>query len=197
MSALHTALTAAFVLLAADAADAHTVIQGASGFPGGFLHPLLVPAHVLALCALGLMAGQQSRGHRFVILILFVCGLFAAVAVVTLAASTDHGELAVLVMAAACALLAAAGRTLPLPVTGALAAACGVSILLDSVPALTSVADTLVALAGTALAAPIVPGAVAAIAAAANRDWHRIAVRIAGSWAAATALLVLALRLAR
>ena len=50
---------------------------------------------------------------------------------------------------------------------------------------------------GTVLGATLILGLVAFAASRPTRDWQRIGVRILGSWAAASALLVLALRLAR
>ena len=42
------ALAAVILCLATAAAQAHTVIPGIGGFPGGLLHPLLVPSHALS-----------------------------------------------------------------------------------------------------------------------------------------------------
>jgi hydrogenase/urease accessory protein HupE len=54
----------AALLLATDPAHAHDVVAGVGGFYGGLLHPLLVPAHVLALTSLGLLIGQQTPRQR-------------------------------------------------------------------------------------------------------------------------------------
>jgi threonine/homoserine/homoserine lactone efflux protein len=67
----------------------------------------------------------------------------------------------------------------------------------DSVPQEISVQPTLLSLAGTAVAAWLTVIFVAAMAAQVRREWVRIAVRILGSWTAASAMLVLALRMAR
>lgn len=50
---------AAFFLLAATDAQAHTTFQGLGDFASGFLHPLTTPPHLLVLVALGLWLGQQ------------------------------------------------------------------------------------------------------------------------------------------
>ena len=94
-------------------------------------------------------------------------------------------------------LFAAYGRPLPLAVTGPLAAATATAILFDSVPAVISARETVLSLAGTALAAIVLLAVAAAIAASRRLDWQTIGIRIAGSWVAATALMVLALRLTR
>jgi urease accessory protein len=65
------------------------------------------------------------------------------------------------------------------------------------VPQEISMRKTFLALAGTALVAFIIVAGVGTLAALARRDWQRIGIRIVGSWIAASAILVLALRLAR
>jgi hypothetical protein len=56
---------------------------------------------------------------------------------------------------------------------------------------------TFLALAGTAIGAFLIVMFVAEVVVALRRDWQRVGVRIAGSWLAASAILVLTLRLAR
>src|SRR5262249_51635723 len=51
-------LTTAF-LWPLDAASAHAPFEGGGGFYGGVLHPLFVPAHLLAILGTGLLVGQQ------------------------------------------------------------------------------------------------------------------------------------------
>ena len=48
------------VLALPGTASAHSGFAGATGFTGGLLHPLLVPAHILVVAALGLLIGQQA-----------------------------------------------------------------------------------------------------------------------------------------
>jgi hypothetical protein len=82
--------------------------------------------------------------------------------------------------------------------TVAVIAAIGAgAIMFDSVPQEISIHATLVALAGTMLSATLALALIALAGAAAQRQWLGIAVRIAGSWTAASAILVLALRLAK
>ena len=71
------------------------------------------------------------------------------------------------------------------------------AIMLDSVPDEISMQKTFLALVGTAIAAFVVQTMITEAARWARRDWQRIGVRIVGSWIAASAILVLALRLAR
>lgn len=57
----------AIVLLAATAcpAAAHSPIKGVGTFYSGLLHPALVPAHLLALIAVGLLIGQNVPASRW------------------------------------------------------------------------------------------------------------------------------------
>ena len=48
------------LLMPADAALAHPAFEGAVGFYGGLLHPLLVPAHALAVTVTGLLGARQA-----------------------------------------------------------------------------------------------------------------------------------------
>ena len=50
--------------LTAQPAMAHPPPLGIGGFAGGLLHPLFVPAHLLAVLALGMLIGQQPAGRR-------------------------------------------------------------------------------------------------------------------------------------
>ena len=192
------ALTAAAALLfVTDAAQAHTVIPGVGGFVGGLLHPLLVPAHLLALAALGLLVGQQQKRARRALLALFAAGLLAGLAVVVSAIAVEDADIVILIGAAAAGLLAALARPISIVLTGALAVITGAAMELDSVPDEISMSATVLALTGTLIAAAMALLLVALLAAERRRDWQRIGIRILGSWSAASAILVLALRLAR
>jgi len=76
-----------------------------------------------------------------------------------------------------------------------LAGAVGLAVALDSPPETISLRDANLALLGTAIGAVLVLLAVLQVATRLTRGWQRIGARIVGSWIAATAILVLALRL--
>jgi urease accessory protein len=183
-------------LVTTSAAQAHPVIQGVSGFTAGFLHPLLLPAHAFALLALGLLIGQQPHWGRSVplVAIISVCAGLGAIAlayVPTLAGEALLGSAAI--NGAAVALV----RPLPQVLGITLAAATGSALALDSPPDAISLVEANLALLGTATGAAVLLLAVVAISARLARDWQRIGVRILGAWIAASAILVLALGLAR
>jgi hypothetical protein len=128
-------------------------------------------------------------------LILFVIGLLAGIGLIvaSFAVTTD---VAVLAVAAAVGIAVAVGRPLPLAVSGPLAMIAGLAIAFDSVPEEISMQTTFLALTGTAVSATAVVGLLAEGTRRLTRDWQRIGMRIGGSWIAAAAIMVLALRLA-
>jgi urease accessory protein len=184
---------AAALVAAAIPARAHTVIEGISGFPGGLLHPLLVPAHGLLLLTLGLLAGQQPPAQRRILLPLFPLSLVAATGLIVAAFASDTQN-AILWLCVLNGLLLAIAWPLPLIVAAALSVVGGIALMLDSVPALPSVPETLSALSGTAFGALALFVLFATLSACATHTWQMTARRILGSWAAASAILVLALR---
>jgi NADH-quinone oxidoreductase subunit M len=74
------ALAAVILCLATAAAQAHTVVPGIGGFPGGLIHPLLVPAHTLSLIALGLLAGRFPSATQARLLAVFAVAALVAFA---------------------------------------------------------------------------------------------------------------------
>jgi urease accessory protein len=188
---------AVFVLLNADPALAHSTTPGATGFIGGLLHPFVAPAHLMALGALGLLLGQQAARERTVLLAIFAVALAAGVAAIASALAAQNPDVAVLAAAAILGLLVALARPVPLIGVVPVLFVTGVAIELDSVPQEISVAETLLALAGTSVTVFLIPTLLATLMACLRRDWQRIAMRIVGSWIAASAMLVLVLRLAK
>jgi urease accessory protein len=169
----------------------------AGSFFGGVLHPLWVPGHVLVLAGLALLAGQQGAPVRLAVSAIFAAGLSAGLTAVVLAFAADDTDLMLLACAAIAGLLVVVARPIPLRLAAPLAAIAGAALELDSVPDEVSMRATVLALAGTALAAALVLLVVASASAICRRDWQRIGIRVLGSWIAASAILVLALRLAR
>jgi hydrogenase/urease accessory protein HupE len=178
-------------------AAAHAVVEGLGSFQAGLLHPLLTPAHALALVALGLRVSQQKRSHRQALLILFAASLLAAVGAIAAALAFTEATNLLLGAALVAGLLTALARPLPFWATGFLIVAVAIGIAFDSVPQEIWAQPTLLSLAGTILSGWLILVSIAYGAAEPRREWMRIGVRILGSWTAASALLVLALRLTR
>jgi urease accessory protein len=181
----------AFVATAAPA-SAHPVF-GVTGFAGGLLHALLVPTHLMAVVALALLIGQQRRGRGAIIA--YAGAIIAGLGAIALAYVPTRAEEGVLAAAASAGLLVALARPLPRSVGVLLAGAVGLAVALDSPPEAISLRDANLALLGTAIGALLVLLALLQLTTRLTRGWQRIGARIAGSWIAATAILVLALRL--
>ena len=188
------AMFAAAFMLAAGPAAAHTIIEGVRGFPGGALHAILVPANLLALLAVGLLAGEAGGAIRVAASV--GAGCLSACVLIVLAYSTARAEWALLGLAAMAGLLLAGAIRVPSPLLAMLGAIAGAAVTFESVPATISVPETLLSLAGTALAAIALVAALAFALAVAPDGARRIGLRIAGAWIAASAAMVLALRLA-
>src|SRR5581483_3812001 len=162
-----------------DDASAHAVIGGVTGFPGGLLHPLLVPAHAMAIAALGLLISRRDAPERRALIAIFAAGLAGAVALVALAFATDYSEIVLLAAALAGALAAAANAALPFLVIAAIAIAAAMALQFDSVPSTVSISETLLTLSGAAVGALIELTVVASLAARAHRQWQHVGIRIA------------------
>jgi len=196
MSLARAAVVAALALTATPAL-AHDVVPGVGGFYGGLLHPLLIPAHLLALAGIGLFLGQQQRPMSVGLLAVFTASLVIGVIAIVSAVSPMYQGEVVLGVAAVAGLLVALARPIRALLSLPLITIAGIAIMLDSVPDDMSMQRTFLALVGTVIAAFILATLIAEATRALAHDWQRIGVRILGSWIAASAILVLAVRLAR
>jgi len=186
------ALIAAALILVTEPAAAHAPIKGIGAFYNGMLHPVMVPAHLLLLVAVGLLLGQNapqiSRPAWFAFALALVAGLAAA------AASGVQVALPLLLtMALLTALLVVTDVRVGVPLAAVLGSAAGIGIGLDSRPETAISREIWLGLSGTAVGAVLVLSYVGGLAAAVSRPWQRIAVRAAGSWIVASALIVLSL----
>ena len=192
---IRLALAAAALTLSHRAASAHSPFPGVGDFYNGMLHPLLVPAQLLALVAAALVIGQHApKSSRFALpafalalviaLVLPLLGMPGAPAAVPLALALAAG----LVVAA----------SLDIGVLGSAALAGLLGLLVGSTAGHDALADGLsgLSLAGTALGALVFVVIVAGLVSRFRRPWQKIGVRVLGSWVAASGFLVLALSLA-
>jgi urease accessory protein len=185
------------LLLAAQPAHAHPVIEGVGGFYGGLLHPLMVPAHLMTLVVLGLLAGQQAAVHRRALMGLLAASLIVGLLAVVAAVSPIYQDLVVLAASVFAGVLVAIAQPVSVAISLPLVVVAGVAIELDSVPQEISMLTTFLALIGTVVAGATIAAVMAEFVPALRRDWQRIGVRVVGAWIAAGAILVLALRLVR
>ena len=161
----------------------------------GLLHPLVVPAHVLAVAALALLIGQQD--WRRSVPLAYVVAVLIGLGAIAMAYVPKFTEETLLALTAITGLLVALARPLPQGPGVLLASAIGLSLALDSPPEVLSLKEANLTLFGTALGAALLLLALIQGTSRLRHHWQRIGARIAGSWIAATAILVLALRFVR
>jgi len=167
-----------------------------TAFLGG-LTQFFVPTHLLAVAALGLLAGQHARPTRADMPGMLIVGLIIGSAVIALAMRETPSASALLVLAALAASVVVVGRPTPPAVGVVLAFAIGVALPLNAPPHEITIPAAIAAQTGFAVAALAAFALVTVVAMQATRPWQRIGVRIVASWIAASAILVLALRLTR
>ena len=190
-----TRLSVAFIgLLLSTPASAHAPIMGIGGVPGGVLHALLIPEHGLSLVALGLVLGRQQQLVRHTGMLIFfgalACGLVAAALIKEEALAADA-----LVVATGMLGLLVAAAWMPPSLGLPLAAVAGLTMALDSRPEGTSTAEAIAMLIGSGLGAAVALAVIAEGSVLVRGRAQLIVARVAGSWIAAIAILVLALRI--
>jgi urease accessory protein len=161
----------------------------------GLLHPLLVPAHALALLALALLIGQQQ--NRPVPSVIFMLALAGGLAAITRGVAQTAALDVLLASSMVTGALVALAYPLPSLVCSMLAGVVGAAIGLDSPPQAISLTAATVTLIGTGIGGSLAFALIVTATRMLRRDWQRIGVRILGAWIAASAMLVLALRYVR
>jgi urease accessory protein len=163
-----------------------------SGLFAGLLQALL-PAHVMAVISIALLAAPAKLWQRIGFVGAFAAGLAAGLTALALGVGETPAGDVLVATAFLGGLAAVAALNVPCPVVGSIAFVVGLAFGLDSPPDAISLRDAVLGLVGTWCAGvTLLAAAVAATPLA--RLWNGIALRVAGSWIAATAMLVLALR---
>lgn len=175
-------------------ARAHSPMQGIGEFYGGILHPLLVPAHVLALTLLALWAGQSGLEALRRCHLGFLPALGLGLVLAGLGVGTASKlEPALLLASVLAGLLVVLQWRPPLPIFYAAGAWVGLLLGLDSAPEQLAPGPAAASLLGTGLGAFACLLLLADLSERARRHWQRVALRVLGSWGTASATLVLAL----
>jgi len=154
------------------------------------LAQFVLPTHLLAVVGIGLLIGP---GARLLLLALFALGLAAGAVVIASAVRETPAATVLLAIAALTGTLVALAWAPPLVLRGALAFAAGGAIALNLPPHALTISAAIAMQIGAGVAALAL---VTLVAATGERAW-KIGPRIVGSWIAASAILVLALRLVR
>jgi hypothetical protein len=167
-----------------------------AAFAGGFLNPLTIPAHVLAWLGLGLLIGSQPGG-RLIPALCFAAGLAGGLVAIARAVGLSPALDVLLVISAVSGALVALAVALPQALSATIAVIAGLALGLDSPPQTISIVEATTALIGTGLAACLTLTIVVTVTSRLTRGWQHLGLRILGSWIAASAILVLALRFSR
>ena len=185
-------LTLAITLIVAPSAQAHLMNTGFGPFYDGLTHLFVTPEDLLPVIALGLLAGL--RGPRFGRAVLFALPFAWLVgsAVGLLLTPQVMLPVAETILTITLGALLAADCPLPIAAVGSLAVLLGLlhgSLNGTELPK-TNASGQITA-AGVAAALFVVVSLLAGQTASVRVLWARIAVRVAGSWIAATGLLLL------
>lgn len=169
-------------------------MQGIGEFYGGILHPLMVPAHALALVLLAFLAGQGGLGAIRRCYVGFLPALILGLVLAGVGTSPESTlEPALLLVSALTGLLVVAQWRPPLPVFYAAGACVGLLLGLDSAPEGLQPGPAAASLLGTGLGAFAWLLLLADLSERARHHWQRVALRVLGSWGTASATLVFAL----
>jgi urease accessory protein len=163
----------------------------------GLLHPLATPVQVIALAGLALIVPRNKRNAAFAssaVEVAFAVGLAIGLGALEEGAGETPAADGLLAGATLCGLLAASGvrasAALALPV----ALISGIALGLDSPPDAVNMAEAVATLIGIACGAVVALALMASLAIRIGRPWRGVALRVAGSWIAAIAILALVVR---
>jgi len=173
---------------------AHSPIEGIGQFYSGLLHPLLVPAHALALVLFALLLGQAGISGMRMGYPPFL--LFLGVGLILAGFNIPIGinrELALLGIALLCGSLVAFQWRPPVALLALVGTGLGLVMGADSGVDGLSRQQTFAALLGCWLGAVVALIVIAGVVELLKRPWQRVAVRVLGSWGVASSVLVLAL----
>jgi hydrogenase/urease accessory protein HupE len=185
-------LLALVLALAATPAAAHGALAGAGGFYAGMLHPVLAWEHLLLLLALGGLLGRRPRMPAAAPLTALAAALATGLALGTAGIAWAAAPFGILAAAAVAGAALAAGLPARGPAAAILATACGLAIGIDTgVPG----GAAWLAHAGVLTGVLLIALNAMALTSAAARPPYAVAVRVAGSWITAAAVMVLALHL--
>ena len=189
------AATVAFCLTAWPV-QAHSTLQGVGDFYGGLLHPLVVPAEALTIVAAGLLLGQSGTRRAQVGCLMVPVGIIAGLAGAQLLAGEWQMTTYLLALTLIMAAIVVAAVRIPLIAVAVLVLAAAVGIGIDAEPEASSMRGALIAAAGTAVGGTLAVFMIAALTVRPFTFWQTVAIRVAGSWLAAIAMLYLAWRAA-
>jgi urease accessory protein len=167
-----------------------------SAFLSG-LTQFFAPTHLLAVVALGLLAGQGAPRFPLALCAAYAFGLAVGSVMIAAALRGQNTAFMLLAIAALCGIVIAAAWPIPHRVKPIAACAIGGVLAFNAPPQAITIPSAVAEQIGTGVVALATFVAIVLVAARANRPWQRIGLRVVGSWIAASAILALALRLVR
>ncbi len=189
-------LVALILLVIPRVTLAHTPVSGTDSFYNGLLHPVFVSAHLLLLLAAGLFVGQQGRAYNKEALIPFIAASALGLMIAWFSPRLDVFFL-LLASTITIGLLIALKPKLAWQFKVVFLVMAGVFVGVDSTQeALSGLAKITVLLGnGVGMIALVLFAAIVA-SFLKKAAWGKVAIRVMGSWIAASGLLVLALSFA-
>jgi hydrogenase/urease accessory protein HupE len=179
------------VAMCAAPAEAHLNSTGLGPIYDGLMHFLMSPEDLLPVLALALLAGLRGAAYgRRALFVLPVAWLLGGLIGLTALTANDHPIVAAAWFLVLGGLLATDAQ-LSLRVTTALAALLGLYHGYLNGSGMGQPGTAAVALLGLVFAVFVLVALAAAFAVQLRAQWARIAVRVAGSWIAASGLLML------
>lgn len=181
----------AFLYFACPCAEAHLVTTGLGPVYDGIAHLALSPADLAVVIALVLLAAMRgARQGRWLLAVLPAAWLVGGLGglMIPFTVSVDWVNGLVFLLAGA---LVAADCNLPLAIVVTLAAIIGGFDGFSIGAALTRTPSAALELTGMLGAVIVVVTLVAGIVVSLKAFWMRVAVRVLGSWMAATGLLMI------
>jgi hydrogenase/urease accessory protein HupE len=179
------------VALGSSPARAHLNSTGLGPAYDGAMHVLASPEDLVPVLALALFAGlrgaAQARRVLFVLPSAWLAGALLGLGAPAAQGSAVVSAVVFLVLGA----LVAADATLPRPVTTGVAILVGLYHGYLNGTGMGATADAVVALLGLTAVVFVLAAITAGFVVWLRADWSRIAVRIVGSWIAASGLLLL------
>jgi hydrogenase/urease accessory protein HupE len=171
--------------------EAHLNSTGMGPFYDGLMHFLMSPEDIIPVLALALLAGLRGANYgRRTLFVLPTAWLLGALAGLTAAAANPHPFAASAWFLLLGGLLAADAK-LSLRLTTALAALLGLYHGYLNGTGMGLFETAAVAVVGLVFAVFVLIALAAALVVRLQAHWARIAVRVAGSWIAASGLLML------
>ena len=169
-----------------------------SFFMKGLYHPMMVPAHLVMLFALGLLPGQQGWQTFRIVVPAFVLVLVTALLITRYQTAAWNAELVLLPLAAITGLLVIFkwnwSLFVPLTIAVLVAIVIGMDSVVPRIPGL-QVAKIYAHLSGSAVFASALLIIISVIALALRNLLDGVILRILGAWSTAGAILVVTLLL--